>query len=387
MDYPDGFLWGAATAAHQVEGGNWNNDWWAWEHDPNSPCVEPSGDACDQYHRYEDDLDLMVELGIPTYRFSIEWARIEPEPGEFSPAALGHYRRVVQAARERSINPMLTLHHFTNPRWVTDQGGWANEAVVDWYTEYVKEAVGHLGDLVDDWCTINEPNIVATFGYLNGLFPPGHMDFAEREAANANFIAAHRAARDVIKSHRPDARAGLTIALHEWTAVDGGEDLLEELRRPMEDVFLEAVRGDDFVGVQAYTRHVIGPDGYRPVEPNARLTIMGYEYRPQALEATIRRVWDVTNQVPIIVTENGIATTDDTERVEFVSAALDGLERCLADGIGVQGYIHWSLLDNFEWAFGYGPTFGLVAVDRSTQVRTPKPSASWFGQIARDNSR
>lgn len=387
MDYPDGFLWGAATAAHQVEGGNWNSDWWAWEHDPNSPCVEPSGDACDQYHRYEDDFDLMVELGIPTYRFSIEWARIEPERGEYSQAALNHYRSVIEAARARSINPMVTLHHFTNPRWVTELGGWANHEIVGWFRSYAERAVDAIGDLVGDWCTINEPNIVATLGYLTGLFPPGHMDFDEREAANANFVAAHQAARGAIKATRPDARVGLTVALHEWTAVDGGEELLEELRRPMEDVFLEAARTDDFVGVQNYTRFIIGPDGFQPVDSDARLTIMGYEYRPQALEASIRRAWEVTDGVAIIVTENGIATADDEERIEFVSAALDGLDRCLADGIDVRGYIHWSLLDNFEWAFGYGPTFGLIAVDRATQARVPKPSARWFGQIARANSR
>jgi beta-glucosidase len=282
---------------------------------------------------------------------------------------------------------MVTLHHFTNPRWVTLRGGWADEEVVGWFTTYAERVVEAVGDLVDDWCTINEPNIVATFGYLSGLFPPGHMDFSEREAANANFIAAHQAARAVIKDSRADTRVGLTVALHEWSAIDGGEDLRDALRLPMEDVFLEAVRGDDFVGVQAYTRHVIGPDGYQPVDPNARLTIMGYEYRPQALEAAIRRAWEVTHHVPIIVTENGIATADDEERIEFVATALDGLDRCLADGIDVRGYIHWSLLDNFEWAFGYGPTFGLIAVDRHTQVRTPKPSARWFGSIARANAR
>ncbi len=387
MEYPDGFIWGAATAAHQVEGGNWNSDWWEWEHNPASLCVEPSGDACDQYHRYEADFDLMVELGIPTYRFSVEWARVEPEPGEFSAAALGHYRRVVEAARERGINPMVTLHHFTNPRWLTSDGGWANEAVVGRFSGYAERVVDALGDLVDDWCTINEPNIVATFGYLNGIFPPGHMDFAEREAANTHFVAAHQAALQAIKSKRPGARAGLTIALHEWTAIEGGELLLEELRRPMEDVFLEAARGDDFVGVQTYARFIIGPDGYQDFDPETRLTLMGYEFRPQALEASIRRAWDVTEHVPIIVTENGVATADDTERIEFVSAALDGLDRCLSDGIDVRGYIHWSLLDNFEWAFGYGPTFGLVAVDRTSQVRTPKPSARWFGEIARANAR
>ena len=387
MHYPDGFLWGAATAAHQVEGGNWNSDWWAWEHDPSSPCVEPSGDACDQYHRYEEDLDLLAGLGIPMYRFSIEWARIEPEPGEFSNAAIAHYRRVVEAARRKGVEPMLTLHHFTSPRWVTEAGGWANPDVVGWFERFVQTTVPELAPSVSRWCTINEPNIVATFGYLNGLFPPGHLSFDEREAANRHFVEAHRAATRAIKAVDAEAQVGITVALHEWTVEDGGQALVDELRRPMEDVFLEVAQDDDFVGVQNYTRFVVGPEGYRDPEPDSRMTIMGYEYRPEALEATIRRAWDVTDGTPIIVTESGIATTDDAERIEFVTAALDGVDRCLADGIEVGGYIYWSLLDNFEWAFGYGPTFGLVAVDRESMQRSVKPSARWFGTIASANTR
>jgi len=177
------------------------------------------------------------------------------------------------------------------------------------------------------------------------------------------------------------------VALQEWTVHDGGEATVEELRRPMEDVFLEAATDDDFIGVQTYTRFIVGPDGYRDPEPDVRRTIMGYEFRPEALEATIRRAWDVTGGTPIIVTENGIATTNDEERIEFVAAALDGVDRCMADGIEVGGYIYWSLLDNFEWAFGYGPTFGLVAVDRASMRWSVKPSARWFGSIASSNAR
>ena len=189
--FPDGFLWGTATAAHQVEGGNWNNDWWAWEHDPASPCVEPSGDACDHYHRYRDDIRLLAELGFTMYRFSMEWSRIEPEDGEFSVAALDHYARMVDACREFEVEPVVTLHHFTSPRWVAAQGGWANPQTAQIFGRYVERVMSAFGDRLGLVCTINEPNVVATMGYLVGLFPPGEQDFARRAAANETFIEAH----------------------------------------------------------------------------------------------------------------------------------------------------------------------------------------------------
>ena len=384
--FPDGFRWGTATAAHQVEGGNWNNDWWAWEHTPGSGCAEPSGDACDQYHRYEEDLRLLADLGFDNYRLSIEWSRIEPEAGEFSRAALEHYRRVCAFAREVEIEPVVTFHHFTTPRWLADRGGWIEKDAADLFARFCERSATHLGDLVGRACTINEPNIVATIGYLAGVFPPGLQDRELRRRANDVFIDAHRKGFDAIKSGLGDVPVGLTLAMTDYQAVDGGESKLDQIRRSMEDVFLEAARGDDIIGVQTYSRSRIGPGGALGPEDGVELTQMGYEFWPEALEATVRRAWEVTEQTPVLVTENGISTDDDERRVAYVRRALEGVLRCLADGIEVQGYTYWSALDNFEWAAGYLPKFGLVAVDRETQARMVKPSARWLGDIAKANA-
>jgi beta-glucosidase len=384
--FPKGFRWGTATAAHQVEGGNWNNDWWAWEHDPASPCVEPSGDACDHWHRYPDDIAMLAGLGFGSYRFSLEWSRIEPEEGEFSPVALDHYRRMCACCREHGLEPVVTFHHFTTPRWVAARGGWADPATADRFARFCARASGHLGDLMGQACTINEPNVVALFGYGAGVFPPGRRDRDARRAVNDVFVDAHRKAVEAIRSGPDGVPVGLTLSMTDYQAVDGGEERRDHIRRHMEDVFLEATGGDDFVGVQTYSRTRVGPDGVLGPEPGARTTLMGYEFWPEALEATIRRAWEVTGGVPVVVTESGIGTTDDEERVEYVGRALEGVLACLDDGIEVGGYTYWSALDNFEWALGYRPTFGLVAVDRDSQQRTPKPSARWLGDVARRNA-
>ncbi len=384
--FPEGFVWGTATAAHQVEGNNWNNDWWAWEHDPESPCTEPSGDACDHYHRYPDDLRLLRDLGFGAYRFSLEWSRIEPEDGEFSRVALDHYRRMCATCHELGLEPIVTFHHFTTPRWVAALGGWTSPATVDLFARYVERVTAHLGELVGRACTFNEPNVVATFGHQWGLFPPGHRDADLRRRANDVFIAAHRRAVEIVQGGPGQTPVGLTLAMQDMQTVPGGEAYRDAERRVMEDVYLEAARDDDYVGVQTYTRIRYGAHGMVGPEPGVRTTQMGYEFWPDALEATIRRAWHVTRGVPILVTENGIGTADDAERIEYVERALHGVLACLRDGIDVRGYVYWSLMDNFEWTFGYGPKFGLVAVDRETQTRAAKPSAYWLGGIARANA-
>ena len=386
IGFPAGFMWGTATAAHQVEGGNWNNDWWDWEHRPGTPCTEPSGDACDQWHRYGDDIAMVADLGFGVYRFSVEWSRIEPEEGEWSRASLDHYRRMCATCREHGVSPVVTLHHFTTPRWLAARGGWSDPATADRFARFCERTMGSLGDLVDFACTLNEPNIVSLFGYLAGTFPPGKQDLDLRRKVNDVFIEAHRRAVEVIRSGPGDTRAGLTLSMQQWWPLEGGESNVVRYRRNMEDVFLEAARRDDFIGVQTYSRLRVGPEGAVGPEDGVETSIMGYEIWPGALEATIRRAWEVTGGVPVYVTENGIATTDDAQRVRFVAEALRGVQSCLADGIDVRGYTYWSLLDNFEWTYGYRPVFGLVAVDRQTFQRTPKPSARWLGQIARKNA-
>ncbi len=385
--FPEGFTWGTATAAHQVDGGTWNNDWWAWEHDPRSPCVEPSGDAIDHWNRWPDDLRLLADLGFGAYRFSLEWSRIEPEEGEFSTAALDHYRAMCWQCLELGMQPVVTFHHFTSPRWVAADDGWANPATAERFGRFCSRAASHLADVLGVVCTINEPNVVSFYGYRGGVFPPGERSSERRRQANHVFIEGHRRAVDAIRAAAPGVAVGLTLSMTDYQAVDGGEARVEKLREPMEDVFLHATEGDDFLGVQVYTRMLVGPNGPAAHPPGARVTQMGYEFYPQALEACLRRASSVTRgAVPLLITENGIGTADDAERIEYVETALGGVLACLSDGIDVRGYTYWSAFDNFEWAFGYRPTFGLVAVDRATFERAPKPSAAWLGEIARQNS-
>jgi beta-glucosidase len=383
ITFPPGFLWGTATAAHQVEGGNWNNDWWEWEHNHESPCVEPSGDAVDHFHRYPEDIALLAELGFGTYRFSVEWSRVEPCEGEWSLAALEHYRRMCATCLEHGITPIVTFHHFTTPCWVANHGGWEDPDTANRFAFFAEKVTQHLGDLIGWACTFNEPNIVATMGYLAGVFPPGRRDRSLRHAVNDILVDAHHKAVGAIKAGPGDFPVGLTLSMSDWQAVDGGEDYRDHLRQHMEDIYLEAARDDDFIGVQTYSRTRVGPLGALGPEEGNETTQMGYEFWPDALEATIRRAWEVTEQTPILVTENGIGTDDDDRRIAYVTRALHGVRRCLDDGIDIRGYTYWSALDNFEWALGYRPTFGLIAVDRETFQRTPKPSARWLGEIAR----
>jgi beta-glucosidase len=385
--FPDGFEWGTATAAHQIEGGNWNNDWWQWEHTPGSGCAEPSGDACDSWNRWRDDVAIVRDLGLNSYRFSVEWSRIEPEPGEWSSAAIEHYHRIADALREAGIRPVVTFHHFTSPRWFAARGGWLHDEAIDSFARFCERTARELGPVIDRACTINEPNIVAVMGHLMGMFPPGRTDLDETRRVIDALCSAHRKAVDVIRDAAPDVPVGLTLSMTEYEAVDGGEAMLEQTRALMEDGFLDVTAGDDFVGVQCYSRMRLGPKG--PLGPGEGVTVlpMGYEYWPQALGATIRRAWDYTGRsIPIVVTENGIGTEDDTMRISYVDTALASVLDCLDDGIDVRGYTYWSLLDNFEWAFGYVPKFGLVAVDRTTFERRPKPSAVHYREIATANA-
>jgi beta-glucosidase len=254
------------------------------------------------------------------------------------------------------------------------------------FARYCERAAAALGDLIGTACTLNEPNIVALHGYGTGVFPPGTRDRGARDRANDTFVHAHRLAVDAIRGAVPHAvPVGLTLSMTDYQDAGDGAERLHRIRSKMEDVFLTATAGDDFVGVQTYTRVRVGADGALGPAPGVETTIMGYEFWPEALEATIRRAVDVS-ALPVIVTENGIAATDDSRRVEYVKRALSGVENCLRDGIDVLGYFYWSALDNFEWVFGYGPTFGLIAVDRETQQRTVKPSAEWLGALARANS-
>ncbi len=402
ITFPPTFLWGTATAAHQVEGGNVYNDNWVLEHVPGTPYSEPSGDACDHYHRYRQDIALLAELGFTLYRFSLEWSRIEPEEGEFSLAELDHYRRMLTTCHEHGITPMVTFHHFTSPRWLAASGGWEAQETPEKFARFCERAMAHLGDLIPLACTLNEVNIgplltairvggaarsepwfeaaARAVGSDTSRFTP--FLYARGEHGRETILAAHRRAVEAIKAGPGTCEVGLTMAMQDIQAGPEGSEMAARMRRELQDVYLEATQGDDYIGVQTYSRQRFGPDGALQPEVGAERTQTGDEFWPEALESTIRYA-SATTGLPVIVTENGIATVDDTRRIVYIERALRGVAACLRDGIDVRGYTYWSALDNFEWMSGYRPTFGLIAVNRLTQERMVKPSAHWLGRIAR----
>ncbi len=379
---PEGFLWGAATAGHQIEGGNVNSGHWILEHAPDTHVEEPSGDACDSYHRYDQDMRLLADSGLTAYRFSLEWARIEPSRGEVSRAQLDHYRRMIDTCRDLGVEPVVTLHHFTVPAWQYQEGGWYAPDAVDRFRYFTETAARILDDV--DWViTINEPNMMVNQAEAKidtevGVNFPGPSPHASRVIA-----AAHHASMEVLRG-LGHVKAGWSVANQVYQAVPGYERERDEWGYWREDFFLEQARGDDFVGVQSYLRTIIGPDGPVPFGDDVERTLTGWEYYPEALGHALRHTRDVTGGVPMMVTENGMATTDDSRRIDYTTGALAGLAEAVEDGCDVRGYLHWSLLDNYEWG-SYRPTFGLIAVDRETFTRTPKPSLAWLGDLARRN--
>ncbi|MDW8807942.1 family 1 glycosylhydrolase [Streptomyces scabiei] len=376
--FPHDFLWGASTAAHQVEGNNVGSDWWQREHGhlPGAPVEEPSGDAADSFHRYPDDMRLLADAGLGAYRFSIEWARIEPERGFVSRAMIDHYRRMVSTARELGLEPMVTLHHFTNPVWFAREGGWHSDAAPELFARYVEAALPVLDD-VELVCTINEPNMVSVLadpevGFPSAGLPPGVPAVTDR------LIDAHRRAVELTRG--AGSKAGWSIATQAYQPLPGAEQIAADYGYSREDVFLDAAAGDDWVGVQAYTRTKIGPDGPVATPVGVERTLTGWEYYPPAIGDGIRNSWK-RNATPVYVTENGIATGDDSRRIDYTTGALQAIAECMEEGVDVRGYLHWSALDNYEWG-SYRPTFGLIGWDPVTFERRPKPSLAWLGSLA-----
>lgn len=395
LPLPSDFLFGASTSAHPTEGGNTASDWWHLEHGDAAPVPEPSGDAADSYHRWPADLDLLAELGFTDYRFGIEWARIEPAPGHISRAAVAHYRRIVDGALDRGLRPMVTLHHFTLPRWFADRGGWRAPDAVDRFARYAAATAPIIGDDVRHICTLSEPNLVAALPTAAAVPSPGTPlpDPAPADQALADpamtdpaltevLVRAHAAATAAVKEASPAVRTGWSVASRACQAAPGAEEAMAAYRHAREDVFLEAARGDDWIGVQASTRTRIGRQGPLPAPEGAEVTLGGSEYDPAALGEALRHTASVVGDVPIIVTGNGIATNDDGRRITYTRRALEDLALALSDGLDIRGYLHGSALDGYEWG-SYRPTSGLIAVDPHTFLRVPKPSARWLGRIAR----
>ena len=427
MKLPENFLIGAATAAHQVEGNNIHSDLWAMEHMKHTSFIEPSLDAVDHYNRYEKDIKLMADAGLNAYRFSIEWARIEPEEGHFDSEAVDHYKAVIACCKKYGVEPFVTLHHFSSPKWLISKGGWEASTTPEDFAHYVRFIIGELGSELHYICTINEANMgiqVAAIAERYKRQMMAQMQAAQsggnsadgsvqvginlqkmmegQKAAAAenlevfgvekveNFtsmrtregdlliLKAHELAKKEIKALYPDIKVGLTLSLHD---IQPQEDGMERAKKEWDEEFmhyLPYIKDDDFLGVQNYTRSLIGADGQLPNPDGAELTQMNYEFYPEALEHVLRKVAKDFHG-DLYVTENGIATADDTRRVAFIDTALKGIVSCINDGLPVKSYFHWSLLDNFEWQKGYSMTFGLIAVDRSTQTRHPKESLSFLG--------
>lgn len=420
LRFPDGFLWGASTAAHQVEGNNVHSDFWLMENLEGSIFKEPSGIAVDHYRRFEQDIALLASFGLNAYRFSIEWARIEPEEGRFDQTAIDHYRDVLLACKANNVTPIVTLHHFTSPQWLIRAGGWESADTPARFARYCARVMTELGEWIPYVCTINEANIsigiakiikrhqsgggqaqvgintdnasqmqkyFMALGQAFGVHPQGVHSFlgARTEKGLEVIFKSHAEARDAIRQASPNARVGITLSLYDIQAAPGGEAHAEEAWREEFLQFLPYLAEDDFFGLQNYTRTVYGPEGLLPVPADAEKTQMGNEYYPEALEGVIRYV-SKHHDKPIMITENGIATSDDSRRIAFIDRALTGVQACIAEGVPVIGYMHWSLLDNFEWQLGFSKTFGLIEVDRSTQERKPKASAYHLGGFARKQS-
>jgi beta-glucosidase len=389
-DFPADFLWGAATAAHQVEGGTTNNDWWDFEHTPGTAAQESSIDGIDHFHRYAEDFALLKSLGHNAHRLSLEWSRIEPAPGEFSRTALAHYRRVLAALADSGMTGFITLHHFTLPRWFAAQGGWLAPDAIGMFVRYCQRVVAELGDLMPFVCTINEPQMVALHGYLEGYHPPGVTNPTLWKRVGRILLQAHEAAVQTVHHGSPESQPGLVLQLPLLAPARDDETcqaFYRAMRAELIDLYLDNLTGPhrgDWLGVQYYRKQWVDPASptlFAQPPPGTQLTQMGWAVEPDGLRQILHRA--AQTGLPLYLTENGIATENDTERLSYLESHLAAVTKARTEGVDVRGYLHWSAFDNFEWAEGYRPKFGLIAVDRAKDFsRTPKPSAYAFARIA-----
>ena len=415
LKFPEKFLFGTAVASYQVEGGIYNNDWTIWENKSNSVCVEPCNEACKHYEMLDQDIELLKELGIKAFRFSIEWSRIEPTEGNYDTDAINHYVEKAKKLIANNITPIITFHHFTTPEWLYKKDSWLNPNADNYFDNYVAKLMEYLPNEIEYFNTINEPGIFAFFGYFStNKFPPGIANESKFIQASENIMSAHKKALKTIKKYNQNAKVGMTHALQEWEDDDNNK-LKEYLKYHLEDKFLDASINDDFIGLQTYTivrypkniflkifnslllnigfvRKFILPRIIQifagrngAITSETRTTKMGYEYRPEAVLYNLRRLNKIFPDKEIFITENGIATDNDDERIEFVTTVLQDVYRFQAEHNNVIGYLYWSLLDNFEWDLGYQMNFGVVEVNRETYERIPHKSASWFGNISSSN--
>lgn len=413
--FPQGFRWGTATSSHQVEGNLTNNDWWAAEQAGGFVFENHlSGQACDWWNRAEEDFDRMASMNHTAHRLSIEWSRIEPRPGVWDEDALARYRTMLVELRQRGIEPMVTLHHFTNPLWLAEQRGWENEQVVVWFERYVRKVVSALGDLANLWCTINEPGVMIAHTYVLGRWSPGRRDLNAALRAGINLMRAHAAAYHAIHELQPQAQVGLAHHIIDWQPwrpwFPGDQVATNMIRHMFQDLILgtitwgtmripgrrtllmpEVANSLDWLGVNYYQRYRIRLklffSGNQPVQP---VTKPGQqkgpgewgEIHPGGLFHMLRSLWK-RYHLPLIITENGIPDETDVNRPKFIVTHLHQLWKAVTQGIPVKGYYFWSLIDNFEWTEGYDPRFrfGLIGVDFKTQERHIRRSGHLYSAI------
>ncbi|MFC4312055.1 glycoside hydrolase family 1 protein [Steroidobacter flavus] len=407
--FPKGFLWGAATSGHQIEGNNVNADIWVVENVKPTIYAERSADAANSFELWPQDLELVKEIGLNSYRFSLEWSRIEPDEGQFSIAALDHYKRIIDGCREHGITPAVTFNHYTTPRWFAARGGWTKQDAPQLFARFCDRAARRLAEGIGYATTLNEPNLIAVLRFaalaeqLDKLMPyvramneaaaraVGSEQFVtgntisvdDVEGLTQTLIAGHRAGREAIKAVRTNLPVGVSLAVIDDQAVERNS-IRDSMRKKLYGAWLEAVQGDDFLGVQNYERHLWDAKGTVAPPPGDR-NAAGGEVYAASLAGAVRYAHSVTG-VPIIVTEHGVNTEDDALRARFIPAALSELKKTIDEGVPILGYFHWSLIDNFEWLYGYKPKYGLASVDRQTFKRTLKPSAQVYGAIARRNA-
>lgn len=408
--FPKGFLWGAGTASHQVEGGT-RNDWSEWEesnakrlareaekkfgHIPawaeikmqaQNPTNYISGRACDFYNHYEEDFDSAQALGHTAHRFSIEWSRIEPREGEFDEKEIEHYRQVIKALRARGMEPFVTLWHWPLPLWLRDKGGWHSQKAVGYFVRYVKTMVSALGGDVHFWITLNEPEIYPMNGYLRGVWPPQKKSLFSYFSVTRNLANAHRHAYRAIKKLQPEAQIG--IAKHNvYFEATGGKHVNRIVKRCADwgwnFYFLNQIRDvQDFIGLNHYFHNRIDY-GFNKNE-NKKVSDMGWELYPEAMYHVLRDLKKYNK--PIYITENGLADAGDVHREWFIKESLKNVARAIDDGVDVRGYLHWGLTDFFEWDKGFWPRFGLIEVDYATMKRTIRSSAYAYAWICKTNS-
>lgn len=413
--FPEGFLWGAATSAHQVEGNNRNNDWWAWEQ---AGRVEnKSGAACDHYNRFREDFDLARDMKHNAHRFSLEWSRIEPEEGRFDAKEIEHYAEVLRALRDRGMSPVVTLLHYTLPLWLSAAGGWENHKVEEYFERFVDRVVREYQDLADIWITLNEPVVHVYKSYILGQWPPGKQDLPAALQVMRRMLRAHVRAYHAIHEIQPSAR--VSIAKHvlalspcnphsmkDRISTFGREYLFNQLfvdalhtgalRVPgMFWERLPAGRTMDFIGLNYYTRdfvHNTGLDlpgilgGACEIDVHRMIgkrNSLGWEVYPEGLARFLKAFGRY--KLPLLITENGIPTERDGDRWFFILLHLWQVARAIGDGVPVVGYMYWSLLDNFEWAEGFKPRFGLVGVNYETQERTVRESGRNLAEVIQRN--